>query len=190
MKNHPTMSPTMPLAAALALLLPLSAFARDWQVDAAASTLTFKGSYQGEGFDGRFGKFDATIAYDANDLPKSKFDVTIDLASADTGNGDRDDSLHGSDFFDVKKTPKAHFVSESFAKGADGGVEAHGKLTIRDRTAPVVLKVKFAESGDKATLDVDTVLKRADYGLGAGGDWSDVGAEVPVHGHLALAAKK
>ena len=64
---------------------------------------------------------------------------------------------------------------------ADGGVEAHGKLTIRDRTAPVVLKVKFAEAGDKATLDVDTVLKRADYSLGAGSDWSDVGADVPVH---------
>lgn len=178
----------------LAVALPSAAFARDWQVDPANSTLTFKGSYQGEGFDGKFKKFDATIAYDATDLSKSKFDVGIDLASADTQNGDRDDSLLGADFFDVKKTPKAHFVTESFAKGADGGVEAKGKLTIRDKTAPVTLKVKFAEAGsngagDKATLDVDTVLKRADYGLGAGGDWSDVGAEVPVHGHLTLTAK-
>lgn len=173
----------------LALALPAAAFARDWQVDAAKSTLGFKGSYQGEGFDGKFKKFDATIAYDANDLSKSKFDVTIDLASADTGNGDRDDSLHGEDFFDVGKTPKAHFVTESFAKAADGSVEAKGKLTIRDKTAPVTLKVKFAETGNGATLDVDTVLKRADYGLGASKDWSDVGADVPVHGRLALSAK-
>jgi polyisoprenoid-binding protein YceI len=171
-----------------ALLLPLSAFARDWQVDAAKSTLGFKGSYQGEGFEGRFKKFDATIAYDAADLSKSKFDVTIDLASADTGNGDRDDSLHGEDFFDVKKTPKAHFVTESFAQGADG-VEAKGKLTIRDKTQPVTLKVKFSASGDNATLDVDTVLKRVDYGLGASSDWSDVGSDVPVHGHLVLSGK-
>lgn len=189
MKTLSKMALTIPLAAVLALLLPPSASARDWQVDAAASTLTFKGSYQGEGFEGKFKTFDATISYDANDLEKSKFDVTIDLAGADTGNGDRDDSLHGPDFFDVKKTPKARFVTESFAKAADGGVEARGKLTIRDRTAPVVLKVKFAEAGDQATLDVDTVLKRADYGLGAGSDWADVGADVPVHGHLALAAK-
>lgn len=177
------------LATALALMLPLSTFARDWQVDAAGSTLSFKGSYQGEGFDGKFKKFDATIAYDAGDLAKSKFDVTIDLTSADTSNSDRDDSLHGPDFFDVKKTPKARFVTESFAKAADGSVEAKGKLTIRDKTAPVTLKVAFAENGDKATLDVDTVLKRADYGLGAGSDWSDVGADVPVHGHLSLTAK-
>lgn len=178
-------------AIGLALMLPLSAYARDWQVDPAASTLAFKGSYQGEGFDGKFKKFDATIAYDANDLSKSKFDVAIDLASADTSNSDRDDSLHGPDFFDVKKTPEAHFVTESFAKAADGGVEAKGTLTIRDKTAPVTLKVRFveADSSGKATLDVDTVLKRADYGLGAGSDWSDVGADVPVHGHLVLTAK-
>jgi polyisoprenoid-binding protein YceI len=172
-----------------ALLLPSAAYARDWQVDAAKSSLTFKGSYQGESFDGRFKSFDAKIAYDPANLAASKFDVTVDLASADTGNGDRDDSLHGADFFDVKKTPKAHFVTESFAKAADGGVEAKGRLTIRDKTQPVVLKVKFVENGDAATLDVDTVLKRADYGLGAGSDWTDVGADVPVHGHLALTAK-
>jgi len=172
-----------------ALLLPSAAYARDWQVDAATSSLTFKGSYQGESFDGRFKSFDAKIAYDPANLAASKFDVTVDLASADTGNGDRDDSLHGADFFDVKKTPKAHFVTESFAKSADGGVEAKGRLTIRDKTQPVTLKVKFVENGDAATLDVDTVLKRADYGLGAGSDWTDVGADVPVHGHLALTAK-
>jgi polyisoprenoid-binding protein YceI len=172
-----------------ALLLPSAAYARDWQVDAAKSSLTFKGSYQGESFDGRFKSFDAKIAYDPANLAASKFDVTVDLASADTGNGDRDDSLHGADFFDVKKTPKAHFVTESFAKAADGGVEAKGRLTIRDKTQPVTLKVKFVENGDAATLDVDTVLKRADYGLGAGSDWTDVGADVPVHGHLALTAK-
>ncbi len=67
--------------------------------------------------------------------------------------------------------------------------EAKGKLTIRDKTQPVTLKVKFAENGNAATLDVDTTLKRADYGLGAGKDWSDVGADVPVHGHLILSAK-
>jgi polyisoprenoid-binding protein YceI len=172
-----------------ALLLPSLALARDWQVDAAKSSLGFKGSYQGESFDGTFKKFDAKIAYDSKDLAGAKFDVTVDLASADTGNGDRDDSLHGTDFFDVKKTPTAHFVTESFAKGADGSVEAKGQLTIRGKSQPVLLKVKFDENGDAATLDVNTTLKRADFGLGAGGDWSDVGAEVPVHGHLVLSAK-
>ena len=176
------------LLISLALLLPLTSVARDWQVDTAKSTLTFKGTYQNEGFDGRFKKFEATISYDAADPTKSKFDVTIDLPSVDTGSGERDDTLATADFFDTSKTPKAHFVTESFAKNGDA-VEAKGNLTIRNKTKPVTLKVTFAENGNAATLDVDTTLKRADFDLGNGADWADVGADVPVHAHLVLSAK-
>lgn len=171
------------------LAVPLAAFARDWQVDASKSSLTFKGSYQGQSFDGKFPKFDAAIAYDANALDASKFDVTIDLAGVDTASSERDDALTGSDFFDTGKFPQAHFVTTGFTKSADGGVEANGTLTIRDRTRPVTLKVRFADNGEDATLDVDTTLKRADFGLGTSSDWSDVGADVPVHGHLVLTGK-
>lgn len=171
------------------LLLPALAFAHDWQVDAAQSTLGFKASYQGDGFNGSFKHFEANISFDAADLALAKFDVTVDLASADTGSSERDDTLKGSDFFAVARFPQAHFATESFAKAADGSISANGKLTIRDKTAPVTLKVRFVESGGGATLDVDTVLKRADYGLGAGSDWVDISAEVPVHGHLILRAK-
>ena len=171
------------------LLLPAAAFAHDWNVDAAKSTLGFKGSYQKEAFSGSFKKFDATITFDAADLAKAKFDVTIDLASADTASAERDESLKGSDFFAIAKFPTAHFVTASFAKGADGTVTAQGTLTIRDQSKPVALKVTFAGNGNTATLDVDTMLKRADFGLGAGSDWTDVGAEVAVHGHLVLNAK-
>ncbi len=171
------------------LILPIAAQARDWQTDAAQSTLTFKGSYQNEAFDGKFKKFDAAISYDEADPTKAKFDVKVDLASVDTASSERDDSLKGSDFFDLKKFPQAHFVTTSFAKGADAAVVAQGTLTIRDQTKPVVLKLKFVASGDKATLDVDTTLKRLDFGLGTGKDWVDIGADVPVHGHLVLTGK-
>jgi polyisoprenoid-binding protein YceI len=171
------------------LLLPFAAHARDWNVDSAKSTLGFKGSYQKEAFSGTFKKFDATITYDAADLSKARFDVTVDLASADTASAERDDTLRGGDFFATAKFPKAHFATSSFTKTADGGIAAQGTLTIRDQSKPVTLKVTFAESANTATLDVDTVLKRADFGLGAGSDWTDVGADVPVHGHLVLTAK-
>jgi len=163
--------------------------AHAWTVDAATSTLGFKGSFQGDGFEGTFKHFDATIHYDEADLAGSLFDVAIDLASADTDNESRDDTLKGEDFFFTSKFPKAHFVTESFEKAADGSVVAHGKLTIRDKTAPVALKVAFTANGSAATLDVDTVLARADWGLGAGNDWEGISAEIPVHGHLALSAK-
>ncbi|MBN8727551.1 MAG: YceI family protein [Xanthomonadales bacterium] len=169
-------------------LLPLPASARDWQVDPARSTLAFQGSYDGEAFEGRFKTFDARIAYDPADLTTAKFEVTVDLASADTGNAERDDTLEGGDFFAIAKFPKARFVTESFAKAADGSVEARGTLTLRDRTRPVVLKVTFAETGEAATLDVSTTLARKDFGLGVDKDWDGIGADVKVTGHLVLRA--
>jgi len=186
---EPAQASDAPRAAATAAAPESSVQARAWTVDAMQSTLSFKGTYQGGCFDGAFKRFDAAIAYDEADLAHSKFDVSIDLASADTDNESRDDTLKGDDFFATSKFQKAHFITESFEKAADGSVTAHGMLTLRDKTAPIVLTVKFAATGDKATLDVDTVLKRADYGLGAGTDWTDVGADVPVHGHLVLSAK-
>jgi polyisoprenoid-binding protein YceI len=181
--------PMLALTASASLALPALAMARDWQTDAAQSTLGFKGSYQGEAFNGTFKKFTAAISYDEANLAKSKFDVKVDVASVDTQNSDRDDSLKGEDFFYPKKFPQAHFVTESFAKGADGGIEAKGTLTIRDQSKPVTLKVKFAANGDKATLDVDTTLKRLDFALGVSKDWADIGADVQVHGHLVLSGK-
>lgn len=171
------------------ILLPLSAQARDWQVDAAKSTLTFKGTYQNGPFEGKFGKFAATIALDENDLSKDRFDVTVDIASADTQSSERDDTLRTSDFFDTAKFPQAHYVTQSFGKADDGGLQANGSLTIKDKSKPVALKVKFAPNGNSATLDVDATLKRLDFGLGAGNDWVDIGKDVQVHGHLVLTAK-
>ena len=163
--------------------------ARDWQVDAAKSSLTFKDTYQNGPFEGKFGKFDAAIKLDDADVSKDSFDVKVDVASVDTQSSERDDTLKTPEFFDPKKYPQAHFVTQSFGKGADGGLEAKGTLTVRDQTKPVTLKVKFVSSGETATLDVDTTLNRLDFGLGSGGDWVDIGKNVTVHGHLVLTGK-
>ncbi len=168
-----------------------SAGARDWSTDAAASKLGFSGTYQNEKFEGQFKKFDAVISFDAADLSKAKFDVTVDVASVNTANEERDGSLKDKEFFDFAKFPKAHFVTSAFRKAADGSIEADGTLTVRDKSKPVTLKVKFSEAGDKATLDADTKLNRLDFDVGSG-DWKDtsiIGADVLVHAHLSLTAK-
>ena len=178
-----------PLLPLLILLLPMASQARDWQVDAAKSSLTFKGSYQNGPFEGKFGKFDATIAFDEADVLKDRFDVTVQVSSLDTQSAERDDTLRTAEFFDPAKFPQAHFVSQGFGKGADGGLEAKGTLTIRDQIKPVTLKVKFVASGNTATLDVDTTLNRMEFGLGTSKDWVDIAKDISVHGHLVLSGK-
>ncbi|HET6546701.1 MAG TPA: YceI family protein [Rhodanobacteraceae bacterium] len=172
--------------ALLLLLLPLTAHARDWKTDSAHSTLGFSGQYQGETFNGSFGKFTAAIRYDPADPAGAKFDVSVDMASVDTQSSERDETLAGADFFDTGKFAKAHFVTDSFARASDGSMQATGTLTIRDRSRPVTLNVVFAATGDSATLDVTTTLDRLDFGLGTGADWADIGKRITVKGHLVL----
>jgi polyisoprenoid-binding protein YceI len=171
------------------LLLPAAAFARDWHVDMAKSGLGFSGTYQGGAFAGTFRQWNAAIAYDEADLAHAKFDVTVNLTSTDTGSAERDQTLATADFFDTAKFPQAHFVTSRFERGADGGVVAHGSLSIRGQSKPVTLQVKFTASGGVTSLDVTATLNRFDFGLGASDDWADIGRDINVHGHLVLTPK-
>ena len=174
----------------LALALPGLAAATDYTVQPASSTLGFSNTFQGESFDGYFGQWTAAIRYDAANLAASKFDVEVNLASVKTGDKDRDGALPGSDFFDVAKFPKAHFVTTGFRRSG-GKVIADGTLTLRGVTKPVILDVTFKPQAGGATLDVAGTVKRLDFGVGTGdyADTSVIGGEVKVTAHLQLAPK-
>jgi len=175
---------------ALALTTPAVAAAADYTIQPAASTLGFAGTFQGAGFSGTFGKWTAVIRYDAAHLSASKFDVTVDLASAKTGDKDRDTALPGADFFNVAKFPQAHFVTTGFRQSG-AQVLADGNLTLHGVTKPVTLNVTFKPQGVGAVLDVAGSLKRLDFGVG-GGDYADtsvIAADVKITAHLQLVAK-
>lgn len=177
-------------ALALALALPLAASAADYKVG-PGSTLGFSGKFQGQQFDGTFGKFDAAISYDAANLAASKFDVTVDTSTAKTGDGDRDNALPGTDFLDTKKFATAHYVTTGFSKNAKGEVVANGNLTLHGVTKPVALKVVFSPNAGGARLSVTGTLKRLDFGVGSGEykDTATIADEVLVNGSLNLLPK-
>lgn len=155
-----------------------------------ASRLGFIGSFQGEEFQGRFNRFEATISYDSAQLTDSKFDVMVDLSSADTGDSERDVLLPDQEFFDVAKHPKAHFVTSQFRQTGDK-VIADGTLTMKGISHPVELEVSFTANATGAILDVETILNRLEYQVGTG-DYADtmtIGDEVRVRAHLLLAPK-
>lgn len=177
-------------ALALAVALPFAASAADYKVG-PGSTLGFSGKFQGQQFDGTFGKFNAAISYDAAALANAKFDVTVDMSTAKTGDNDRDGALPGSDFFDIKKFATAHYVTTGFSKDAKGDVIANGNLTLHGVTKPLALKVAFSPSAGGARLSVTGTLKRLDYGVGSGDykDTSTIADEVLVNGSLNLLPK-
>ncbi|WP_188794322.1 YceI family protein [Dyella nitratireducens] len=177
------------LALLLALATPCIASAADYTVQ-SGSTLGFTSNFQGSSFDGHFGKWTAAISYDATKLATSKFDVTVDLASAKTGDNDRDSALPGADFFNVAKYPQAHFVTTAFHQQGSQ-VVADGMLTLRGVTKPVSLNVVFKPQGNGGTLDVSGTVKRLDFGVGGGqyADTSVIGPDVKVTAHLVLSSK-
>jgi polyisoprenoid-binding protein YceI len=177
------------LTVLLALAAPCMASAADYSVQ-SGSTLGFTGSFQGSDFNGQFNKWTAAISYDTAKLASSKFDVTVDLSSAKTGDGDRDSALPGPDFFDTAKYPQAHFVTTGFRQQGNQ-VIADGTLTLRGVTKPVSLNVSFKPQGSGATLDVSGSVNRLDFGVGGGQykDTSVIGADVKVTAHLVLSAK-
>jgi len=173
------------LLVALALLSP-PALASDWSVDMAKSHLGFSGVQNGAPFQGRFGKWTAEIAFDPAHPEAGQAKVTIDLASATTGDTQRDSALPQAEWFDVKDFPQAIFEATGFtAKGGDA-YEAPGTLTIRGIGKAVVLPFTLAVSGDKASAKGHLALVRTGFGVGQGvwatGDWValEVGVDVDL----------
>lgn len=178
--------------AALLLAAPVASYAATaWTTDTGASTLTYSTAADGEPFTGNFKSFDAKIVFDPADLAGSSFDVSIDLASADSGNSDRDDTLQGEEFFNTAKHAKAHFKAKEFVPGAGAGkYTANGTLELNGVTRPVALIFTWTGDAAKATLVGESILKRLDFNVGTG-DWADdstITHEVVVKTSLQLSA--
>lgn len=174
--------------AILALLLWAGACsAADWTMQ-PGSSLGFVASYQGESFEGRFGKFTPQIRFDPAKLADSRFDVRIALASASTNNDERDDLLKGEDFFATGKWAEARFVADKFRALGSNRFAADGNLSLRGVNKPVTLTFTWMP-GAKPVLAGEATLKRLDFGVG-GGDWTDtdtIANEVKVKTRLVLA---
>lgn len=140
-------------------------------VQAPGSTLTFATKYQGEVFAGRLPGFAARLSFDPARLAGSRLDVTVPLAGANTGDGERDSTLKDADFFSVAKFPQARFVSTTFRSLGGGRYAADGQLTLRGVSKPVTLAFTWTP-GPSPVLTGQATVKRLDFGVG-GGDWAD-----------------
>ncbi|MED4990383.1 polyisoprenoid-binding protein [Geobacillus sp. NFOSA3] len=121
---------------------------------------------------GEFNEFDIEVEGDINQLESSKVKVTIQAASIDTKNEDRDNHLRSADFFDVEHYPTITFISDSVKKVSDDEYEVTGQLTIKDVTKTETFKVEFnGQSKNPITgsivagFDVEGKINREDYGL-------------------------
>jgi polyisoprenoid-binding protein YceI/cytochrome b561 len=178
--------PAAPAAApaAAAIAKPVA-----WKVS-RGSTLGFATSWGGSPVQGRFEKWTADVLFSPDALDGSKVTVSIDLASVNTGDQQRDASLPSGDWFDTAAHPKATFTATKFSKTAEGRFVAHGKLELRGVSKPLDLPFKLKIDGDTATVSGVTSLDRTAFGVGQG-EWQNtdqIPAKVSVQ--ISLKAKR
>ena len=120
---------------------------------------------------GEFTKFDGTFTVDPDAPKNAKVQVTIDTASLESNHGERDKHLRGEDFLNVKKYPKAGFVSTKVEVTGEKTAKVHGDFTLKGVTKPIVLEMTQLGAGDdpwggfRRGFEGTTTLKLADFGI-------------------------
>lgn len=139
-----------------------------WTVDPGGSKLSFQGAMSGDAFTGVFRRWTAQIVFDPKALAASKVDVQVDVASAATGDPDRDQAIPTDTWLAADKFARASFTTRAFHDLGGGKYQAVGDLTLRGVSRPVVLPFTLAISGDTARVNGAVVLDRTAFGVGQG----------------------
>ena len=141
-----------------------------WQIDPGHADVAFTGRhFMVTRVRGRFTDVRGDI-HIAENLDDSRVDVTIGMASVESGNPTRDDHLRSDELFDVARFPEATFRSTAVAWRGHGGVVT-GDLTIHGVTRTVELQVVFEgqvrdlEGGHRAIFSASTQVNREDFGI-------------------------
>jgi polyisoprenoid-binding protein YceI len=151
---------------------PAFAIAADtYVVDKAHSEALFTIKHLMSRVTGGFSDLSGSITVDVANPAASAVEFTINTASIDTNNPDRDKDLRSPNFFDVEKYPTITFKSSKVTPAGKDKFSVEGSLTMHGVAKQVSLPVEFLGFGkdpwgnDKAGFAVETVLNRKDYGL-------------------------
>jgi cytochrome b561/polyisoprenoid-binding protein YceI len=138
-----------------------------WAVE-PGSTLGFASSWSGQPINGRFDKWSAQIVFSPDALDRSKLSVSIDLASVNTGDQQRDAVLPSPDWFDAAAHPKAVFTATRFEKLGGDRYLAHGTLQLKGASKPQDLAFRLKIAGDRAEATGTASLDRTAFAVGQG----------------------
>ncbi|MDQ0113448.1 polyisoprenoid-binding protein YceI [Paenibacillus harenae] len=96
---------------------------------------------------GTFHAFEASITADPHDLTSAEIDLSIDLTSIDTRNGDRDAHLRSGDFFETEKYPALAFKATNIAKTDNGEYNVTGDVSLHGVTRSETFMATFEGAG-------------------------------------------
>ncbi|MER7083784.1 Polyisoprenoid-binding protein YceI [Saccharopolyspora kobensis] len=163
--------------------LPL--IAGRWALDSLHSSVGFAIRHLGVSkVRGRFTAFDAELVV-GETLADSSITATVELASIDTGNADRDAHVLANDMLDVEKRPTMSFRSTGI-RGDGEEWTLDGELTIGEVTRQISFAVEFGGVEDvfdgsrHAGFEATGQIRRSDFGIGFGAGEAILGDVVKI----------
>lgn len=142
------------------------ALAEEWQLVEDSSNVRFIGSQEGTSFRGRFENFSAMIDFDPANPTAGRIIGVVQMASAKSGDAERDATLMEADWFNPENFPESRFESERVEQLEDGKFAAHGELTMIGVTKPVIMEFEFEVTDSTANFSGNFDVKRLDFGMG------------------------
>lgn len=120
---------------------------------------------------GGFNEFEGQAVVHGTDLASSQVTVSIEVASIDTRNAQRDEHLRSGDFLGAPDHPQITFTSTQVRATGDTEVEITGDLTIKGVTKSVTVPFEF-EGGavdpfgnERIGFEGSVVINRSDFGI-------------------------
>jgi polyisoprenoid-binding protein YceI len=142
-----------------------------WKIDPGHSSITITARHlMVSKVRGNLTDFEGTI-HVGERSQDSWVEVSIEAASVNTANPQRDEHMRSPDFLDVENFPKIEFRSTKTELAGANTLRVSGDLTVRGITKPVVLDVEYLGlsidpfGNNKSHFAATTELDREEWGM-------------------------
>jgi polyisoprenoid-binding protein YceI len=140
-----------------------------WNVDPVHSHVEFQVKHLGIAtVKGQFKEFEGTLAVTPDGVSATG---SVDVASVDTREPQRDGHLRSPDFFDVENHPQITFSSTAIHPIDEDTFEIEGDFTIRGITRPLKLIAELEgtetdpQGNERVGLSATAQINRSDYDM-------------------------
>ena len=114
---------------------------------------------------GSFKKLDGTIVFDEANLADSKFNLSIEVASINTGNGMMNKKAQIEEWFNASKYPNIKFKSTKVEK-IGSNYQITGNITLKGITKEYVIPATKSKDGKKIIFKGTFYVDRLEFKVG------------------------
>ena len=143
-----------------------------WQVDYARSQVSFVAVQAGAEFEGHLNEWDADVRFDPSNLDESSATARFQVATIQTLDPERDETLQERDWFDGAVHPVATYQTNGFKALPDGRFEADSTLTVKGVSVPITFRFHLTGGSNERIIEGEAEVDRLAASLGVG-EWAD-----------------